>query len=110
MKVFLSHPMHGKTREEVMKLRQKATAKVMALVGEDVEIINNYDHEDAPENAGRLWHLGRSIQQLGDADAVYLCGGFYHANGCLIEHIIARLYGVPVLNDKEGKPHGESGS
>lgn len=33
-----------------------------------------------------------------EADAIYFCGGF--SNGCRIEHEIANLYGLRILNNE----------
>lgn len=103
MKVFLSHKMSGVPEEEVMRIRKKAVAKIAIIFkhkGEtfdEFEIIDNYHHDDAPENAGRLWHLGRSIQQLEEADAIYFIPKHCRTKGCYVERLIAFLYKIPIL-------------
>lgn len=95
MKVFLSHAMHGIPEEEVLKLREEMTELVKKhFPDEEIEIIDNYHHDDAPKDAGRLWHLGRSIQMMGEADLVIFCRGGAGANGVLIEERICRLYKI----------------
>ena len=103
MKIMLSHPMLGISENEVLQLRENVSSLIKDRFG-DVEIIDNYHHDDAPENAGRLWHLGRSIQQMGEVDAVYFCGDYSNSKalGCLVEHIICRLYKIKILNDELG--------
>ena len=96
MKVFLSHPMHGLTEEQIMSIRDSAYYYLRSVYG-NIELIDNHRHEDAPTNAGRLWHLGRSIQQLEEADAIYFCGDWEDARGCCIEERVARYYGLKVL-------------
>ena len=96
MKVFISQPMHGLTEEEVMCERANCL-KWLQEKYEDVELIDNYHHDDAPENAGRLWHLGRSIQMMEEADAVFFCLGWAGAKGCCIEYEIAVQYGLKIL-------------
>lgn len=100
MKVFLSHKMSGVSEEEVYKIRERMTNEVKEMFpDQDIEIIDNYNHEGAPENAGRLWHLGRSIQQLEEADAIYFdkrnIGKL--ANGVVVEKVVASLYNIKVL-------------
>ena len=73
MKVFLSHKMHGVTEEEAMAIRSKALAYLKKYYGEDVELIDNWNHGEVPEGAGRLWHLGTSIRMMEQADGVYFC-------------------------------------
>ena len=97
MKVFLSHPMYGTSGGEVLEIREKAYEYLKNKYGEDVKQIDNYSHEDAPENAGRLWNLGRSIQRMEEADAIYFCGDWEDARGCCIEERVARYYGLKVL-------------
>lgn len=101
MKVFLSHPMSGLSEDEVLKLREDAVSHLKEYFPGDIEIVENYYHENAPENAGRLWHLGRSIQQMeeNDIDAIYFCGDYTQAKGCLVEVMISKLYGIEVLNN-----------
>ena len=96
MKVFLSHPMHGLTEEQIMSIRDSACYYLRSVYG-NIELIDNYRHEDAPTNAGRLWHLGRSIQQLEEADAIYFCEEWENARGCLIERQVAEKYGLRIL-------------
>ena len=96
MKVFLSHPMHGLTEEQIMSIRYSAWNYLNNVYG-NIELIDNYRHEDAPTNSGHLWHLGRSIQQLEEADAIYFCDVWENARGCLIERQVAEKYGLRIL-------------
>ena len=97
MKVFLSHMMSGLAEEDVMKIRRDAECYLREKYG-DIEIIDNYHHKNVPEDAGRLWHLGASIQQLEQADAIYFCEGFTNTNGCEVESLICKLYDLKVIN------------
>lgn len=98
MKLFISQPMSGKTIEQVEEMRALAIKTVMAKYpDEKFEIINNYVHEDAPSDASRLWHLGRSIQQLAEADVITFTPDWRSANGCLVERVIADLYDIKVI-------------
>ena len=97
MRVFLSHEMSGLSEEKVIEIRKEATEYLKSKYG-DIEIIDNYHHADVPENAGRLWHLGTSIRQMEEADAIYFIEGHWkRANGCFIERQICNLYGLKVI-------------
>lgn len=99
IKIFLSHAMHGKTDAEVQEIREKAIDKIReANPRLEFSIINNYQYDDAPPNAGRLWYLGRSIQCMANADAVYFCEGWENANGCNIEMAVAERYGLKIMS------------
>ena len=96
MKVFLSHPMHDLTEEQIMSIRDSAYYYLRSVYG-NIEIIDNLHMYEAPKNSGRLWHLGRSIQQMEEADAIYFCDGWENARGCLIERQVAEEYGLRIL-------------
>ena len=99
MKVFLSHKMSGLSEEEVARIREEAYQYLSKKYGRYIYIIDNYHHKGAPANAGRLWHLGKSIQMLDNADAIYFVKGHWlNAKGCLCERFIARVYGLKILN------------
>jgi hypothetical protein len=91
--------MNGLTEDEVMDIRNKALAELQEFYPEEsIELIDNYHHENVPEGAGRLWHLGTSIRMMEDADGVYFCGGWEKAKGCGIEFEVCRLYRLRILN------------
>lgn len=96
MKVFLSHSMNGLSESEIMSIRDSAYTYLQAVYG-NIKIIDNLHLYEAPKGAGRLWHLGRSIQQLEEADAIYFCEGWENARGCCVEECVARYYGLKVL-------------
>lgn len=96
MKVFLSHNMSGVSENEIKQIRKNAIAYLHDKYG-DIEIIDNYDHDNVPDNAGRLWHLGRSIQQLEQADAVYFVPYECSARGCRVERLVCKLYKIQIL-------------
>lgn len=97
MKVFLSHPMHGLTDAEVKALREEGTKIAKLLYGDDVVIIDNYHHGDSPVTNARVWHLGKSIQQMSEADIVIFLDGWSCARGCLMEEKICINYEIPIL-------------
>lgn len=104
-KIFISLPMHGFTKEEYKRKRFDAIFKITEILKEngkdirDYELLDTYDAPDAPEDAGRLWYLGRSIQILGTASMVYFGEGWLHAKGCRMEHRIAEEYEIPILGE-----------
>lgn len=97
MKIFISQPMRGKTKEEILSVRQLAIEEAERELGERVEVIESY-FEDAPNDGNvPLWHLGKSIVLLSSADAVYFAKGWEDARGCRIERICAEQYGVRII-------------
>ena len=98
MKVFISQPMNGVDDHVVLKLRADAEKYLQDKYGDNVEILQTFIYEDAPKDSGRLWYLGRSIQLLGQADAIYFVKGWQKANGCIVESLIASLYGIKTID------------
>lgn len=96
MKVFISQPMKGKTKEEIFKERDKAVESIKAKVSEPIEIIDNF-LDDAPKDANALWYLGESIKRLSTAELAYFCKGFEEARGCKIEYECALAYQIETV-------------
>lgn len=95
-KVFISHPMRGKTNEEILKEREAIIATAKSVYGENVEILDSF-FKDAPVTARPLWFLGKSLELLSTADIAVFSNGWPGARGCRIEHACALEYGVEVL-------------
>ena len=98
MKVFISQPMNGLTEEEILGAKALAVKYLRKKYGEGIKALDTYfDEKDIPEGAGALWCLGRSIQMMEQADAVYFVPGAEKARGCIIEYGVAELYGLKIL-------------
>lgn len=97
MKIFISQLMRNKTDEEIIAERQKITDACKKEYG-DVEIIDSF-FEGAPHDASPVWFLGKALEKLSEADAVYFADGWNNARGCRIEHTVASEYGIKILHD-----------
>ena len=95
-KLFISQPMKNRTDEEILREREKAIKDAMEYLGEDVEVIDSF-FQDAPHEAKPLWFLGKSLELLSSADIAYFANGWEDARGCVVEHMCASLYGIPVI-------------
>lgn len=95
-KLFISQPMRGKTKEEILATREKAIASAERELGEKVEVIDSY-FADAPTDANPLWYLGKSIELLSTADVAYFAKGWEDARGCRIENTCAIEYGIELV-------------
>jgi hypothetical protein len=92
MKIFISQPMKGKTKEAILKERNEALDKLKSSIG-GFELIETYF---ADFNGNRLQFLGKSISEgLALADVALFIGDWEHYDGCRCEHFIAVQYGVP---------------
>lgn len=97
MKLFISQPMNGKTDDEILKVREEAVKFVKDICeDEEIELIDSF-FQGAPEEAKPLWYLGKSIQLMSEADAVFFAPGWEEARGCKIEHECALEYGKVII-------------
>lgn len=94
MKIFLSYPMHGYSKEEQEKFKSELIA--MFEDTSDITFVDNSDCE-APENAPRLYCLGEAIKKLGECDAIALHYNWVQAAGCTAERSVAKAYGMKIF-------------
>ena len=91
LKLFLSQPMNGLSDEQIINRRRIAVGYIARAIEEvdereySIKVINPIHRDDAPENASRLWYLGRAIQDMEEADILVLAKGWREAKGCRCE-------------------------
>lgn len=93
MKAFISQPMRGLSDEEIIIVRDAVWRVIKEKHGDDCEIIESYQPDD--EKLSSIEALARSVMFMDDADVVYFAPGWDEARGCVIEHAVAELYGIP---------------
>lgn len=95
MVVFLSVPMNGKTNEEIHEEFKKAKNYIANKYnGEPIEFLDSFI-ENAPDKP--LKCLGKSLEILSEADAIYFFDGWENARGCRIEFEAAVAYGLRII-------------
>lgn len=95
MKVMISQPMNGRTEEQIKEERKRIVDNFEKM---HIEVINTLFTEEAPEDCNiAVYYLGKSISAMKDIDAIYMCDNWRKARGCLIEHEVARRYGIKIL-------------
>ncbi len=100
VKVFISQPMKGKTKEEILRVRERAIASAKRNCGEDVEVLDSYFADYNPDTGCvPLKYLAKSLEILTDADIAYFAKGWQDARGCRIENKCAIEYGIEVIED-----------
>lgn len=96
-KVFISQPMKGKSKEEILQERMEAVKKVSEkYINEEVVILDSY-FEDFPKDARPLYYLGKSLELLSECDVAVFAKGWKDARGCKLEHECAKQYGYDIL-------------
>lgn len=98
-KLFISQPMRYKTDEEIKAERAEIVKRVTERFGE-VEVIDSFIEENAPDNANAgLWYLGKTLELLSAADCAYFADGWQNYRGCKIEHECAVQYGIDIVGE-----------
>lgn len=97
-KLFISHPMRGKTNEEILVERQRVVEAAEYMLEEKFEVIDSF-FKDAPADAKPLWYLGESLKLLSTADVAFFAKGWNEARGCRIEKMSAIEYGIAVIEE-----------
>ena len=99
-KLFISQPMKGKTKEEILAVRKRAIENAKAVMDDDVEIIESYFEDYNPDDGCvPLKYLSKSLELLADADIVYFAKGWESARGCRIEYQCATDYGIAMAEE-----------
>lgn len=93
-RLFISQPFHGRGEEEIFRERENIEKIVRGIVDDDIEVIDQY-HQDAPEDANRLFFLGNSIKLMGTADIVCFVDNWETAKGCAVEMKVCKKYNIP---------------
>ena len=102
--VFISMPMHGKSRDGIERERKLITDDLPGLLGVDsVEEIPSFFPEKTIRTMHPLYCLGMSIQLLAAADYAVFAEGWEEARGCRIEHECALQYGIPIVDLSNGQ-------
>lgn len=106
MITFISQPMNGLSKNEILEKRNKV---IQILNSEGYEVIDSFFGDkfskDVPpeENVVQIpvWFLSESLKKMSYCDTVYFCEGWKSARGCKIEHEVAKQYGLNIKYEKE---------
>ena len=99
-KVFISQPMSGKKKREILDDRIAIIEKLkhFGINTDKIQVIDTYIEDEPPEDSNvRLWYLGKTIEMLAQADLVVFAEGWEKARGCRIERECAKIYKIPSI-------------
>lgn len=105
-KAMLSHPMGGKTQEEIVETRERA---IRALQDRGYKVVNTlftdgWYSKEYMEARGvvqiPLCFLTKSLENMSLCHAAYFCRGWEQARGCRIEHEAAKSYGLEIIYEE----------
>lgn len=94
-KVYISQPMHGREYDDIIRERKQLTADAaVALQTDDIRPLETLHRTG---KAKPLAMLGRSVEQMAEADAIIFAPDWRDARGCRVEHFVASQYDIPIL-------------
>ena len=101
VKVFISQPMNGRSKEEILNERNLAISSLKSdceVLGQDIKVLDSYFEDYNPQTGSiPLKYLAKSIELLADADILLCIGKWESARGCKIEHECAKQYGIKIV-------------
>lgn len=97
-KVFVSLPMNGKEKKQIIDEQIKILDEIDDLITEECSI-EMLDTVFDARCMKPLECLGKTIMVLAQADYVYFAEGWQNARGCVIEHECAEKYGLNIIKD-----------
>ena len=96
MKVFISQPMTGRPKEEILNERNEVI-EILKNKYNDVDVLDSYFEDYDPQNGSiPLKYLAKSIEVLADADVLLCVGNWRNSRGCKVEHECAKQYGIKI--------------
>lgn len=96
IKLYISQPMRGREYDDIIRERKQMIADAaVALQADDIRPLET-PHRNA--KAKPLAMLGRSVEQMAEADAVIFAPSWKDVRGCRCERMIAAEYGLRILD------------
>lgn len=98
MKIMVCSDVEGLTEEKIKSIRDSIANEIREKINEEDLIItfNNIPKEGAK---GPLAALGRSLERMADADAVYFADGYSKCRNGIISYTAARLYNKKIIRE-----------
>lgn len=97
MRVMIAQPTEGLTEEQIRNARGKVFAQLDAQGHEVWGEYSNLIAAPAGVDAD-LWRLGRALQDMAEADAVYFMDGWAQDRVCRLEYEACALFGIKPQN------------
>lgn len=98
LKLFVSQPMNGKSKEEIENTRAEALKKFLTDFPDNEYDIIDSIQDITKEEHNPLYWLSVSLKMLSEANMILMLPGWTRARGCVIEYICASQYGITICN------------
>ena len=98
LKVMISQPMRGKSKEEILSVREKFKRFIEASGHTFIDAYDESFQEMEGKNVA-LRSLAKSLEHMAECDAVLFCKGWRDARGCCMEFHAAKAYGIEIVEE-----------
>lgn len=96
MKIMVCSNVEGFSEDQIKSMRDEIAATIRTKIQED-DLVIIYDI--IPNSRGPLSALGRSLEKMADADAVYFADGYTKCRNGMVEYLAARLYNKNIIRE-----------
>jgi len=96
MKILVCGNTEGLTEEKIKETRDIIASQIRETIKDD-ELVIIFDV--LPNNRGPLNALGRTLEKMADADAVYFSDGYTKCRSGIISYTAARLYNKKIIRE-----------
>lgn len=96
MKIMVCSNVEGFSEDKIKSMRDEIAATIRTKIQED-DLVIIYD--TIPNSRGPLSALGRSLEKMADADAVYFADGYTKCRNGMVEYLAARLYNKNIIRE-----------
>ena len=99
-KLFVSCPMTGRTKEQILKSMKIGRRIAELYFNEELLVINTWIEDEPPEyiKNERLWYLAKSLEFLAEADYCVVANVYPYGDrfeSCKMEETIIDEIGIP---------------
>lgn len=96
MKIMVCSNVEGLSEEKIKSMRDEIAETIRDKIKED-DLVIIYD--TIPNARGPLNALGRSLEKMADADAIYFADGYTKCRNGMVEYLAARLYNKNIIRE-----------
>ena len=97
MKIMVCSDVEGMSEDTIRQRREKVEGIIKEILGDEEEITIIFN--TIPGQRGPLNALGRSLEKMADADAVYFDDGYSKCRNGIIAYTAARLYNKKIIRE-----------
>lgn len=97
MKIMVCSNVEGFSEEKIKFAWSEISKTIKEHFPNEEDLVIIFD--TIPSQRGPLYALGRSLEKMADADAVYFADGYTKCRNGMVEYLAARLYNKNIIRE-----------